>query len=356
MSEIIGATKIEKTYASKARENYAALLNEVAPKKLEDVIAGLEKHFSTAKGIELVQCDVCFGWSDEALDACPYCNDGKAEAPSPPPPAPVPSTDILASSKKKAATAPSILSGGKASLTEKDLDEELRLFREDTKNSNAGTYLMGKRLIRFRNELWMLRTAEGKPKYKSNNQFVEDELGMTVGYANKLRRIAEVFTLEQFIDHGPEALKALIAAPKEVHADLLKRHKEGATVEEIETAVKEIREKGGITVIETDATKAAAANGKNMPSAAATAAGAKSRKKDACAITIGLKSEQGTITCKARPSKKGEEPRDARTLEDQPFCEIEAINGVKLFLAIKTTPAGVIAIKYTAKREDDEKE
>lgn len=359
MESIVGTTQIEKVWAAKARENYAAILNEVAPPKLEDVILGLEKHFEAKTPTsQRTQCDICFGWSDENLPSCPYCDDGKATEVAPPKPAPAPSAAIVETKRSKskpASSAPSLLVGGRVTLTEKDLDEEIRLFNEDAKISVGGAYRMGKRLIRFRDELWMLRTEEGKPKYKSYNQFVEAELDMGVGYANKVRRIAEVFTFEQFIEHGPQALKALIAAPKEFHDALLARHKEGATAADIDRDVKEIREKGGIAVIETEATKSDAAKARKTAEASAAAAAARKKEKETAVATIGLKAQQGTIDLLARPAKKGEEPREAREVADQPFGLIEGINGKKLFLAVKKKPSGSLQIKWTVQDEDDEK-
>jgi hypothetical protein len=46
----------------------------------------------------------------------------------------------------------------------------------------------------------------------------------------------------------------------------------------------------------------------------------------------------------------------ARTLEDQPYGTIEAINGVTIALAIRTTPAGELEIKYAARRDGEDGE
>lgn len=374
---------LEKVYAAVCRENYASILNEIAPPKIEDVVSGLENHFFALqkKGEDLSQCDVCHGWSAESVTkACPFCNDGRYEqAPKQAPPMPQSSSPIVAEIvpadaaaamtsrvKKREASAPklSLLSGGRTQLTEKDLDDEIAAMERDANSAASGAYSVGRRLIRIHDELWMLRPGkDGKQKYKSYSQFVEEELHIHVGYANKIRRVAEAFTKEQYLEFGIEALKAIVASPKEMHDDLLKRRAAGATVPELEQTVREIKEKGGITVVETAATsdeaREAAKGKKSIPTKEAVEAAAAARRKpkpEASAFTIGLKTDKAfEVPCFARP-KKGSEPTRARSMDDQPYGEIEGINGRKLYVVVKQTPAGEWFFKVTPKKPDDGEE
>lgn len=73
---IVGAVRLDRIWEEKLRENYAAMTREVAPKDLEACVRGLERHIEGSVPEDtLVQCDVCGGWSNEGLTACPYCND-----------------------------------------------------------------------------------------------------------------------------------------------------------------------------------------------------------------------------------------------------------------------------------------
>jgi hypothetical protein len=360
---------IEKVYASHCRENYAEILNEVAPRKIEDVVEGLRKHFASL-GEELAQCDVCLGWSPETLSSCPFCNDGRdPSAATPAPPAPTPSAAIVeaagpppAERKKSSkaitvpASAPSLLAGGRAAASEKELDESIARFHAAAENGADALFLMGVELRKMRDFLWQQRAAGGKPKYKSYNQFVVEELKISRSTADRARRIAESFSRDQFRKYGAGFLKALIAAPKEEHAQLLERIDAGEIQRpvDLENEVKQIREKGGIEVVETDDTKAAAAAGKNVPSAATTAAAAKARKKESAAITVGLKATSGTSKLFAKPFKKGDPDRRATSIDDVPYGKVEGINGVTLYVAVKKTPAGELEIRWTAKRASDE--
>ncbi len=360
----VGSVVISKVFASYARQNYAAVLEVEAPRKLEDVIDGLEKHFASM-GVELVQCDQCGGYSPETgFDSCPFCNDGKKEtAPAPSMPTIVEAATEAPVQRKKVSTpdvvlvkasAPTMLAGISASaVSETDLDQAIAEYQSIARDTAEGIYRLGVVIRRMRDHLWQQRTENGKPKYKSFEQFVESELGISRTQANRHRRIVETFTRDQIMENPPGVLKALIAAPKEAHEDLLSMHRGGASIAKIEKRVKEIRDEKGITVIETDAMKEAFANGKNVPSAATTAAAAKARKKETAAITLGLKAEAGTVKLLAKPKKRGEAERRARTVEDQPFGKIETINGVALYLALKQTPAGELEIRYTAKRDEE---
>jgi hypothetical protein len=263
---------------------------------------------------------------------------------------PKPSTAITPAAKKpKASSSSLMLAGGRDKYTEKDLDDSISRLRAASSQSADSAYLMGKELALIREHLWEQRKGEdGKPKYKSYNDFLERELGIGVGYGNKLRRVAEVFTLEQFRAFGIEALKALIAAPKEVHEMLLEKRAEGATVQQLEEDVRQIREKGGIEVLPTKAPLAKTGASKG------SAAASKTNRKASAAITVGLKSEETTIDLFAKPKSKKEEPRAARTIEDQPWGKLPAINGVTLAFTVKQKPTGELQLKVVAARDDSE--
>lgn len=371
---------MNKVSACHVRENYAAIVGEVAPKKLDDVVAGLDKHLR-GLGIELGQCDVCGAWSPEVLsdgsklDACPYCNDGMMSAPkAPPAPKPTASLVEISPEQKKAAkkakaekaeatpvlasSAPLILAPkGAMKGSQQELDESLARFKEAVHAGADSYYRMGIELKKMRDYLWQQRVAEdGKPKYKSYKQFYETELDISHGTEVRARGVVENFTHEQFVKFGAYYLTVMLAAPKKEHAALMERIETGeiASPRDLEKEVSRIREREGVEVIESDSVKEAKAKGRNVPTAAATAAAAKARKKPSAAVTIGLKSETGAGDVLAKPLKAGEDPRAARTLEDKPYFKIEGINGVTLAIAIKVKPNGELTYQYTTQRDEEE--
>jgi hypothetical protein len=143
-------------------------------------------------------------------------------------------------------------------------------------------------------------------------------------------------------------LKALIAAPKEEHARLLEKRASGATVEQLQEEVRQIRERGGIEVLppvedrsETDKKKAAQTK-------AATIAAAEKRRKSRATIAVHLEETVGTIDLFAKPNSKDEVPREARTMEDQPWGKLVASNGVELVFRMKQTSEGKVKLVYYA--------
>lgn len=424
----VGATNISSVFEAKVRENFAAIVGEIAPKNLEHVVRGLEEHFLKGPPDKLGQCDLCLGWSPvEDLEACPYCDDTGGEAAAIPaevvdsfPETAIDATKMNISSvgktvdthlgkgkvvfeiesavnderplaervvevraeeagkrkkltgaevaEKKAITkAPPLpkpsapagfLAAGGRIATEKELDESLARYRAASEQGADSLYLMGLEIRRQRDHLWQQRRLEdGKPKYKTWNQFVLGEHEISVSLANRTMRVVENFSQAQFHEYGAKALMVLVGAPKEEHAALLAQADSGATTRELEESVRQIRERDGITAIETDRSTAAAATGRKIP----TVAAAKARKKDSAAITVGLKTEQGTVKLLSRkapdgqyPAGKKEEERAARTIEDGPYGTLECINGVTLYFAVKQRPTGELELKWTAKRDDSE--
>ena len=397
MTTIVGATEITKVWEMKAREAFVTMTGEIAPKPLADVVKGLEEHFAKMAPELLQQCDECFGWSPPSLTAeCPFCGIGDAPASAKvandASTVEIDATQIenleedASKTKKKrkagteavaaedradrmtvrrapapmkpSAPAISILAGGSSLVSEKELDDEIAKFVEAGRVAAGSNYLMGISLVRLRDHLWQQRVEKGKPKYKSFEQFVSQELGISRAFATSLINVATNFTREQFDRLGMTPLKWIGAAPKEDRPMLLAMAEAGATSRTIQEEVGRIRREKGVTYMEgasTTARNAAHAENSSVrpaPTPAAATAAAKARRKPTPAITIALKSEQMTVKALARV-KRGEEDRPARTLEDQPFCAIECMNGTKLFIALKTRPTGELEFKVTAKRDEE---
>lgn len=424
------ATRHNSVWESKCRENYAGIMGQVAPKKLEDVIDGLEAHFEdlrVKKGRELLQCSVCFGRSPDDLDECPFCGTGEEEEkeqplamavgsdvapaaasgvvmvdpsdtiaddfaaqadsaePSPstvidasaivasgvelePPPSPrrrksaagTTQVDLTERTPRKAPPVPapstpalSLLAGGRATFSEKELDEAVAEFKAETTKAAASAYKIGHLLARIRDQLWMLRRSEnGKPKYKNFERFLEEELGISKTQGYDFLRVADTFPPDVAAKYPIKVLSAIARAPKQDHPRLLGMHDEGVSARSIDQEVKEIREKKAHIVSETGNTRAAEAAGKTPQTRAATVAAAQKRKAEAPAITIGLKHEAATIRLIARPKRadKGVE-RPAKTIADEPYGVLECAHGVKMTFLVRAKPSGELELRVIALKE-----
>lgn len=404
---IVGAARVDRVWEAKLRENYVAIVGSEPPKELEGCVRSLEKHVEKHVPEKCrVQCDVCGGWSDEGLSACPYCNDEGPPANAAPPPAESGVIEVPAEVVKDetAIDATAIEAGGvtleepkkgkgkkdkktaaevaetkapkpmpelpkpSAPLVnvplapvvanEKELDAALERYRKASESTANSLYLMGVEIAKIHDHLWQQRLEGGKPKYKSWSQFVATELAISVPYANRLKQVAEKFTMDHFEKYGAKALMVMAAAPKEDHAQLMAKADEGATTRELDVEVRKIREAKGITVVD-EPKEGASAKGKRQTQKATEAAAAARAKKESAAITIGLKAETGKVKLFAKPLSEKlphQKAERARTLDEQPYGKIEGINGVTLFLAVQVTPAGELEIRYTAKREDEDEE
>lgn len=402
---IVGVAKIDRVWEAKLRENFLAIVGEAAPKDLEASVRGLEKHVEkNVPEKERVQCDVCSGWSDESLSSCPYCADEGPPNVAPPPaesgvievPAEVvkdetaiDATAIEAGGvslaeepkkgkgkkdKKTAAevaeskapkpmpaimkpTAPLVdVPLAPVVANEKELDAALERFRKAEKVYGAGSFMMAVEIANFHDHLWQQRLEGGKAKYKSWDQFVRTELGITVQYANRLRAVAAKFSQKDCEAYGVKMLMVIAAAPKEDHERLMEKASNGASTREVDEEVRKIREAKGITVVETQ--EGSAEKGKRQTQKATEAAAAAKRaQKESAAITFGAKNESFKMKLYAKPADPKlphQKAELAKEIDDLPYGKVEGINGVVLFLAVQRTPSGTLEIRGTFKREDEE--
>jgi len=242
----VGQVSIAKVNASVFRENYAGMLGEPAPKKLEDGVRKLEEHLANKakeKGApELVQCDICDGWSPEDLESCPYCNDG-VEAKLPPPPK---------LSTAEASSAPAIVSGTAMDrvVTNSDIDvrEAGRLFLERVDARpfveslasmpvSEATLDLATEAFHFcdkaggkciaasgriakivKDRLWQQRAGR---KDKGFGAWCRNEAGRSERHVNRLIDVAEAFTDEEIVANGSTKLHMMLALPPEQRQELL---------------------------------------------------------------------------------------------------------------------------------------
>lgn len=436
-SKIIGSTKVAKIDRIHVRMSYEAIIGSAAARKTEDLVTGLEAFFAGKVPADvdpntiLSQCDVCMGWSDPSVgpDSCPYCNDGNpvaaeqeepkaaesvtkeeepkaAATPDPEPDADteggtvidaaaiiadgetvrVPAAEIKQQRmvrRMPAAVKPSAplisIAGGKSLASPAQLDEAILRFYRASHDTADGNYAMGIELRKMRDHLWQQKLGEdGKPKYKSFEQFCVEELKFSKTYAYRLMSVVENFTPGQWRAYGPEVLKMLAGAPKEMHQSLLEKADKGATTRQLEQEIRAGKEAMGVVV-------APPAEGKEAPRTnAATIAAAEKRQKaraekastnappvDRAAITVGLKNQSFSSTFLARgalpgqpaPAKDGKGakfvlPEEvAQFFRDvQPYAMIEGINGVKVAVALTVDSKGQLVMKGEAKRVKDGEE
>lgn len=372
----------------------AALDISVHPKApIEKRVEVLSKHF--AKSDDLSECDVCGGFSDPDLPACPFCNDGEEGVPQgleaklaaeddeePPassqdevPPVPeqsssgdleaqaaeeesesdpktavrerrrvrkpvqkAPPPAAHATPKEKASTALAKVNGATTVQTVKTLDKAVAELRAAIQDARVSAYHLGLRLYAvFHADLWKLRPGEKSTvKYKTWDQFLEAEVPeITTRYAYQLMKVSQAYAEKEVNEVGVTKLYITLQVDeKEVQARLLEQAKGGASKSDL---IREAR-----------ASKPAkASSGKDHSRTQRQKTGTKAGKGESKITVVAL---LGKHTSKAYAN--GSEDKEARRLADQPWGYIDMVNDVRVFVSLVETPKG-LRFKWDIRRVED---
>ena len=228
--------------------------------------------------------------------------------------------------------------GGGKLQTEADLDKAVLKAQKLKAAVAGGYYALGKHIKEiFSTHLWKQRTSEGKTKYTGFEQFCQQELKMNASTAIGLMDVADNFTEEQVNKFGTTKLNLVLKAPEEVRGEVLSDVEKGASVRELGDKVKEERAKKGNKRRETGR--------KKMP------AGEKAAKKVEAAkgrqtITIANIEGRKTIKLNARV-EKGQEPKRAKRIADQPWGTLELSNNVVMKFLVQDRDGELVLVVDT---------
>lgn len=242
--KVIGATNRARVFESHARLKFVEVTGEIAPKDIGEIVDRLEKVFSAADPSKLLQCDKCHGWSTDDLDACPYCGEAEVVTRDAPPPELTEATPESARPDSVEAGAPAVLAIAPVALVSSEdiLDSKLAELSAFLQSSQRD-YSRACAIVAELHDLhWMQRTEDGRPKYKTFDQFVRDELGMTKQRAYEMLRVHRVGLAGLAPIIGVSATKMIAAAPAEQQHELIEQAKAGASAREIKAAIGPKRE------------------------------------------------------------------------------------------------------------------
>ena len=335
----------------------------------------------------LVQCDYCGGVSDDRLEACPFCNDNpgqvsasngaaaaaqkettvdpkEATKKTPKAPKSKPTPEAKANGKAhvngKAAHATAIVPADPAPLAaktpasaitlskESDLDVAVADIRKLKVETVVGYKALGLRIKDvYDQQLWKLRTAEGKQRYKNVDAFFHIELGMTPDTAYGLIDMAARYSDEQIQKFGATKLKLLCEAPKEDQPRIMGEIERGASKREVEKIVREVKKKKNHRNPRRDTGTVAQG----------TVGEAGGRKRVTSQIAVA--NMMGTVQVKLykRPSGSRQPLKEmisegvrARRLADEPFGMHELANDVVQIFTVQESPSGELVLKIKTKR------
>lgn len=216
-----------------------------------------------------------------------------------------------------------------------DLNRAVSRVHELRTNMAINAWELGREIADlYDRKLYLQRRDEaGVPKYKSWTQFTTAELGMTVQHCLMLSDVARAFTREEVEKVGVTKLAIVMRLPEGDRAALLERAQAGASRAELQA------EASGKT-IERDTGRAGKSKGikaheKEKRGKKAAELGAKSRPEGA--VTAVFPKPRMRVELFARGTEKR-----AKRLADEPYAEVELVNGQKLKLRLVNAATGLI--------------
>lgn len=293
--------------------------------KKEDRIGRLVEHFSKMPKKDLMVCDTCGGASSNEFDYCPFCGEGEEEAAKKAKPASAAAPPSNGEKPKPAPVAAVTLvkpqtpqEAALAKMSVKDLDASVKKIADLQRGAIKGTWELGAAIKdNFDKELWKLRkTEKGEPAYTNVREFWRQEFGYSHTYCYQLMDIAARFTKKDVDEVGPTKLHLIMNAPPAAQPKLLEVVRKG------EHSVDQLRK-----VIERTKSRA---TGVHKP---------EGKGKDE-RITVVLAPGRKTLPFFVRPDSKGDDPKAAKKVEDNPFLEYELSNSVKLRVVLSKNPSG----------------
>lgn len=323
---------------------------------LEEKVSALAVYQKKTPEKHLADCDCCGGDSDVRLSCCPYCGEGDGEdavSSEVVEASPAPTRQQAAASKKNG--------GGKKSdkavvqvppkegppesgKTEKDLDDGVQRVMGLKAAGAVCVWELGQEVARIYDQrLYMLRkTKTGHGKYKNWGQFCQVELGMTSSYSYKLMDVSKLFRKEDFQKVGVTKLAIMIQLPEAERRELLEKAREGLSRSEIAKRVRDSTEGRpprvtgrGDRARNKDLGKASAAGSKGLREKGA---------KKANELTVVAQLGRATIPLYQRARKKGEEPRRAKTLAQDPSGTEQLVNGMVIHYRVVKQSKGLAIV------------
>lgn len=218
---------------------------------LEQRVRRLQKHQEAeVPGEKRAACDVCGGVSNVDLPACPFCGDESVEQHAGNGAGGTPAGEVVDGGTAEVVhgangkAPPKGLKKVKGKAMEgrpsidpssaPELDRAVGAVREAQLAGVNSYWDLGRALLDiFTPQLWKQRVSEdGKPLFRSFNQFCDQELGISHSQAYQIMQCAEHFSREQFLTVGQDKLVQILKIAPEKRTALLKAAKEGKVTRE----------------------------------------------------------------------------------------------------------------------------
>jgi hypothetical protein len=240
---------------------------------------------------------------------------------------------------------------------EADLDAAVEEIRRLKSGVATAHWELGRKLLEvYDSQLYKQRCdADGKPgvyKTAGFEGWVRAECGFTVANAFLIMDVAKHFTREEVEVFGYSKLGLALKAPTPEQTKLLvEAVKSGGTYQEIKQAVEKMQAENPVRRAARDGTR----RGQNINSGrkkvlAVPGGEVPDKLKKHNVISIATIPKRQRIAIMAKPAKRGEAPRPAKKLTDEPFFTMEFENEVVMKFTISHNAQGELQVICEAKR------
>lgn len=325
-----------------------------------------------------VTCSRCGGYSDDRLDACPYCGEAGTEAEpktNGAAAAPAPTSDVEAEEdseddeddaddppesaeapkaaapeapkKKRSEAVKKPAAAVKAELvqvprsldvSEKALDRALERVNAAHAKGAKAYWELGSAIkdIHDRKLYTQRAGVDGKPRYKSWLQFSQEELKMSDQHASRAMNVAAAFSKDDFEKIGVSKLSLIAKLPDDMQAEIIEKARAGLPLADVERQVRKLNPR---------------ATGSKKPAAPSKPPKAPGPDE----LTAVVTKDKIKVPMFARAKKKDAKPVRAMTLGQDPSGEYELPNGVVMHVHIIKEARGlVVHIEHRRKASDED--
>jgi len=215
-AETIGGVKLSRV--DKDRLAAVAATMGIVPSGMIPTLQAMQAKFAELPDDELAVCDACGGDSPLTLEACPFCgltNEESAQSDAVSSSGPADSAAMVPSRR-----APNLMAGGAVadgvvvSAGEAQLNDSVTQINTAKRDTAAAYFQLGMTILHvFKTKIWQQRQRNGKPAYKSFEDFRRVELRLAKSTVYGMMKLVERFSIGEIEKYGPDRLSHILMAP-----------------------------------------------------------------------------------------------------------------------------------------------
>lgn len=347
--------KVDREYLLKSLKKTGV---EVGGDETTEALVGIASNaWGKLPETEIGKCDVCEGVSPASLPKCGFCADAEPDAKPKATKATLTKTEPTTGIVKAPAPKDDLVPSSQIQ-TERELDEAVGEVLRLKSATAASHWDLGSEIGKiYTLKLWELRRdKDNKPRYRTWEAFVAQELMMSHTNARSLMDVAKEFPRDRVAALGAKKLGLILTLPPEDQPRLLAAAEGGASKREIEKEVRRVKKEKEFRRPNRESPNEQKGGRGAKAQAGTTAKGSTGRKADPLKEKITVASMLGTTTLKAyqRPASLRnldvETLKRAKKMSDIPFSIEHLENNVVQIITLGENAVGEWQFKVERKR------